>query len=325
MDSSWTVTDVVARMVDAGLVDAAAAAEMDADTLEKSLDYYGEPEHVAVLRILDEFGVRYRTDYKTFRGACEREGVGYRQELEEIGQCGRGLLAITDIEVLDTVEAAHLIRFRCNGRSHEWKIRHTEEDEDFYAQMCLFESLGDLVPIDAPQRWCSVEPEDPDASFDAVFGDPEALQRLGAEFGMTFEPLAADKVPDRPKPRIDDWLATQEAGFSAWVATYSPEVLWDFSRDSLDTLEEVTRRAVSSAEELMAAEYRGFRDGASWYLGEVLRRNLGGYWDNDHEGDEVVRQVGARSQLMFPFLDLKHVFDQPGYLGRHYDYCAVNE
>ncbi|UAK31206.1 hypothetical protein K8O92_25710 [Nocardia asteroides] len=74
-----------------------------------------------------------------------------------------------------------------------------------------------------------------------------------------------------------------------------------------------------------AAEYRGFRDGASWHLGEVLRRNLGGYWDHDQEGYEVVRQVGARSQLMFPFLDLKHVFDQPGYLGRHYDYCAVNE
>jgi hypothetical protein len=55
--SSWTVGQVTDRVVELGLIDAQTPAQkLDPDVFHKTLDYFGTPDHRAVLRLLDELG-----------------------------------------------------------------------------------------------------------------------------------------------------------------------------------------------------------------------------------------------------------------------------
>lgn len=53
----------------------------------------------------------------------------------------------------------------------------------------------------------------------------------------------------------------------------------DWSPDSLDTLEEWILKNYPSTEAMLKGDNGTIVDGAGRYVGEVLRRSLGGFWD----------------------------------------------
>jgi hypothetical protein len=192
MGSAWSVRQVVDRAVRLGVVDAAVPArQLDAGGLDGTLDYFGEPDHRALLRLLDELGIVYGIEHKTFRDAHEDGVALYEGELDRIARCGRGQFTLTDVELVDDGDD-HLLRFRCNGERLRWPIMHSDdpEAEGFDASLTFSTYLGDIVPAGAgTARWCSVDSTDPDAGVRFVFADPEALGALGAPFGVEFSPI----------------------------------------------------------------------------------------------------------------------------------------
>lgn len=69
------------------------------------------------------------------------------------------------------------------------------------------------------------------------------------------------------------WLAARHNGFAEWTAQFGTGAEWDFSIDSLDTLEMLIRQRASGPEELLEdKDNADFLEGAAWYFGEVLRR-----------------------------------------------------
>jgi hypothetical protein len=158
-----------------------------------------------------------------------------------------------------------------------------------------------IVVSDGVEWWRYLH-RDPDADGDRL----AAMHRAWAE-----------AAGPRPPSELDLWLAGQEAGFPAWVQTYGPRVDWDFSVGSLDRLEEVLRRIVVSATDLTDDGHRHFSDGASWYLGEVLRRTLGGLWDRVVE-DNQLRKLGPGHATITPLIALKRAVTEPEYLRKFY-------
>lgn len=77
-------------------------------------------------------------------------------------------------------------------------------------------------------------------------------------------------------PRLNAWLAKQEAAFPEWVKQTGQE--WDFTPESLDRLEDLVRRMFSTWEEAKAAEDDPILSVAAWYLGEVQNRHYGTVW-----------------------------------------------
>jgi hypothetical protein len=178
-----SVGEVVDRIVQLGVVDESTVSDkLDSADLERTLDYFG-----GLLGLLDQLGIVYSVDYKSFRHACDDDGAGYREELKWIADCTRGLVTITDIALVDDADGDHLLRFRANGEPHEWSIAHGP-DEDFDATLEFTTSMGEFSPAGRPERWCTIEPVEPGGDLRYVFADPAALNRLGAEYGLTFEP-----------------------------------------------------------------------------------------------------------------------------------------
>ncbi len=190
MASSYIVGQVVERAVELDLVDAeTAVAAVDPQAWDETLDYFGEPDSGGALSLLDTLGIRYTTDYKTFRGDCTDGGMleTYRYELQLIAGCTRGLLTITNVELADDQDGYHRLRFRCNGEAQEWFIDHSE-DERLQTQLVFALDLTDLRPKNSSRLWSYPEPVDEDVASDAVFGDPVALNLFGAPYGLTFTP-----------------------------------------------------------------------------------------------------------------------------------------
>lgn len=130
-------------------------------------------------------------------------------------------------------------------------------------------------------------------------------------------------------PYLDAWLAERAAGLSAWLATYAerPE-LWDFSQGSLDELEAAARQRVSGPDELAA--HNEFAEGASWYLGEVLRPAMRAQWcyvpgepdgDNMFVGRPFLDQLIPDGTVAVPFLLIQVALADraPGVLRHAYD------
>lgn len=191
MRTAMRIRDIVERVVELGLVSPTILRrQLDSCVYHETLDYYGDSEPEALLTLLHELGIRYTTDFKTFRGICEdghRPEQWYRDELAQIAACTRGAITITGITVTDDSYGDHVLRFWCNERPVEWSMLHGA-DEDFETQLVFATHLGDIFANHSPARWCSVDPQDPDVGSDAVFGDPRALCLLGAPFGLSFQP-----------------------------------------------------------------------------------------------------------------------------------------
>jgi hypothetical protein len=184
-----TVREVTALVVELGLVDPSAPEHhLEQEVLDQTLDYFGDSDRDALLGLLDHLGIRYAFDYKTFRGIDEADDAEredwYREELQHIASCTRGLITIANV-VLHPEGGPHALEFDCNGRRQSWPA-YPGEDEDLEAALAFATHTSDLIPDGAPARWCGIEPIDPDCSAELVFGDPAALRRLGERFGVTF-------------------------------------------------------------------------------------------------------------------------------------------
>ncbi|MBW3356648.1 MULTISPECIES: hypothetical protein [unclassified Streptomyces] len=141
--------------------------------------------------------------------------------------------------------------------------------------------------------------------------------------------LDEDPTATFDSPYLDAWLAKHAEGLPAWLATYAerPE-MWDFSQRSLDELEAAARRRVSGPDELAA--HPDFADGASWYLGEVLRPAMRAQWcyhpgerdgDNMFVGRPFLDQLIPDGTVAVPFLLIQVALADrgPGVLRHIYD------
>lgn len=153
--------------------------------------------------------------------------------------------------------------------------------------------------------------------FTALYGEWErAVQRVKQT--QPLWPAGEDLV---------GWLAHRSDAFPGWVATYAPVGAWDFSPDTLPALEDLVRRVTPTEAELGDPANRDFRDGAAWYQGEVMRRGMGGRWNDDYRwppGDHVfaVEELGPSGSSSTPVIALARALDEPGFLRAHYDNFA---
>lgn len=150
--------------------------------------------------------------------------------------------------------------------------------------------------------------------------DP-AARRSAAELRRSADPHRST-YPSH----LTAWLVEREHSFPGWAAAYVPGGVLDFSPDSLDAVEKLVREMAPAWEELTARINRGLFDGACWYVGEVVRRALGGRWSHDGTTRFVrLVDVGAGGDEITPELSLKRCLDEPGHLRRMYDTVASGE
>ncbi|MGA6203264.1 hypothetical protein ACPESR_00750 [Nocardia testacea] len=190
MDSERTVGEVVNLIVELGLVDQDAPmlqTLLTAD-LEEPLSEYGHTDQSAVLGLFQEIGILYTLDYKTFRGIgeCtdEQRREGYESELQSIAACSRGMVTITNVRLVED-DGKWELEFKCNGTYEYWPVYPGSDEEDLEAGL-VFASYVHHLPTGTVEKFCSVDPGVLDVGGAAVFGDPKALNRLGAHFGLTF-------------------------------------------------------------------------------------------------------------------------------------------
>lgn len=136
-----------------------------------------------------------------------------------------------------------------------------------------------------------------------------------------------DDVLDSPMPEfLVGWLAEREAAFPKWVADYAGgHGTWDFSPESLDTLEDLVRSTIPSFEDFTKPEYADFAQGAAWYLGQVMHFAKGGQWHyNPGELDPLmpwrgrpyIKQNSQDGHATVPIIGIKNALRvrEPGFL-----------
>ncbi|MBF6227905.1 hypothetical protein [Nocardia abscessus] len=191
MGSERTVREVVDLIVELGLIDPDTLTRLTfvARSLDEPLTYYGHTEQSAVRNLLGELNIRYTFDYKTFRGLVdctdEERLEWYESELESIAACSRGWVVITNVRLIENGTDWE-VRFDCNGTTESWPV-HPGDDEDVETALVFATYITELH-TGVVERFCHVDPPDKDLSGEAFFGDPVALNRLGAHFGLAFGP-----------------------------------------------------------------------------------------------------------------------------------------
>lgn len=326
--SKLTVSELADRVVELGLADPMTEhSGVSPEELHGALEDFGADESQAVLILLEYMNVRYSTEHGAFRHACQDNARGYRRELDQVAACGRGAFNLTEVALADTPSGDHLLRFRCNDELHEWLIPHGP-DESGDAQMIFCESVGELVPAGSPARWCTVYPGDPDVAWEVFFGDPAALNDLGAPFGLEFEPVRTDPDPADAE-HLQSWLRARRAGFGEWTAVYGDGVAWDFSAKSLTALGAIVLRRIATLDTLADPANTDFVEGASWYLGEALLRIEGGRWCyragdpdlNYWDGYPFIEQDGHYGYSAVPYRTLRILIKRgdPNHLRKRFD------
>ncbi|MET9515776.1 hypothetical protein [Streptomyces sp. NPDC002994] len=108
-------------------------------------------------------------------------------------------------------------------------------------------------------------------------------------------------------PALSAWLAERTEALPAWAENaFGAAWRWNFHPDTLDWLEAVVRLRFATVEEFDAARDEPFVQGASWYMGEVIRRNKGAVWQYvAFDPDAEPGAPGSRESVWteVPFLD----------------------
>ncbi|WP_141720997.1 hypothetical protein [Streptomyces sp. Ncost-T10-10d] len=113
-------------------------------------------------------------------------------------------------------------------------------------------------------------------------------------------------VAPQTHPDLPAWLTERVQSFEHWAeATGTPET-WDFSPQSLDTLEGLIRSRCNGDTESLAARRDAFLQGACWYIGEVVCRAQGAVWKF-----EPFAVKGAELPSLFGEADPSGVVDDP--------------
>ncbi|WP_407288207.1 hypothetical protein [Streptomyces sp. BP-8] len=161
-------------------------------------------------------------------------------------------------------------------------------------------------------------------SSGSVFTEAVASLSAAVEAVRTHDPQftpakehtpGVDPDPEVPRyPWLSGWLNEREKTFAVWVEeTGLPAQTWDFSPASLDVLERLVRERFPAKEEFEEAEAGLFLQGASWYVGEVARRERDAAWhyldpeehDTHWAGDPLMNQPGIRDgNLASPMSEL---------------------
>lgn len=144
-----------------------------------------------------------------------------------------------------------------------------------------------------------------------------AVQAYAAEhpgWSPVKERTLADGLFSAPPPStvLDDWLARQEQQFPAWAASNGGN--WDFSPDSVDRLTALVLQVTPTIEAFHDPANAEFVDGASYYLGEMLRRGYPSRWvyrEFLDEGDSVTAnfkiQLNDDAGFTAPYHLLSHM------------------
>lgn len=183
----WTVPEAINEIVRLGLANPGHAARTTAgyDPDRPILDGH-ESLAEALTGLLEELGVGFQvgTDDDLTPGD---EAESYGGLLQDAARCTGGLITITDVELGQHDEFGDCLLFRCNGRPCSWPV---ELRGEYYDLMTFFENIDDLNA--PPRMWHSVDvdesdgcdPNDLDLRSFYFFGDPDALRRLAADFGV---------------------------------------------------------------------------------------------------------------------------------------------
>lgn len=101
----------------------------------------------------------------------------------------------------------------------------------------------------------------------------------GWEPAKEYTPHVDPQAPLPEVPVLTAWLAERREALAAW-AKDAFDVAWrgNFHPDTLDWLEGVVRQRFATVEEFDAARDEPFVQGACWFVGEVIRRNMGAVW-----------------------------------------------
>nr|WP_231973761.1 MULTISPECIES: hypothetical protein [unclassified Mycobacterium] len=116
--------------------------------------------------------------------------------------------------------------------------------------------------------------------------------------------------PSTPAAALDEWLDQQREGFARWSALHGGD--WDFSGDTVDRLAALVSRVTPTVGALNDPANAEFVHGATYYLGELLRRGYPSRWvyrDFRDEGDPEICNFALQ-------LDDHSGFTSPYYLLR---------
>lgn len=175
----------------------------------------------------------------------------------------------------------------------------------------------------APIRPVQLVEEAGDRSFESVHAEwAAAAARVAAErpgWRPVKEETDLDLLDDHENA-LTRWLAARESAFVGGTG-------FDFSPESLTTLEQMVRATAATEAQLRAPEHRELLDSAVWYYGEVLRRRLGGKWDCSLSGEFYATQVSlrcvGRSRGMVALaISIFIALRKPGYLRWKFDSFA---
>lgn len=197
MASSWSVRQVVDRVVALGLVDGSAVERLRPADLDKRLDGWGS-EARSVVDVLSRLGIVYSSPFVVNfsgleNGSDDERLAIYRRELTAAADVTRGQMTITDVELVD-VAGGQLLRFRCNGDVVEWPVRRGPGEN--LRAMQTFTRLVDLSPALSPKRWFRYKgPYEPGDGAIYLFAAPAALAELARTFGLRLDPDPGGAAP----------------------------------------------------------------------------------------------------------------------------------
>ncbi|MFQ6328378.1 hypothetical protein ACLMAL_19840 [Nocardia sp. CWNU-33] len=241
-------------------------------------------EHESLVRWIEELSITY-----DLMDDIVPDDVVLDHTLESLELLGDVLYDYDETPGFDDAAAAYIGQTLLKLAGGRWGWDDTPDSDTFGQPLaCPSEELG-LTPV-APRKLVGsggvaivekyVEWEQAVLEFAAVHPDWRPVK----EFTWRLDRLP--KVSDAD--RLSAWLAEREQRFPQWVAAYGAGGTWDFSPPSIDALAAALFRVTPTPEQLDDPGNADFVDGATWYLGETLRRAEPGQWIAPH-GDEYFR------------------------------------
>lgn len=190
MTSSWSVRQVVDRILALELVNESAAARLNLPDLDRPLGEWGSVAR-SVVHVLSQLGIVYSAHflasfYGLEDGSDEERLAVYRRELAAAADVTRGQMIVTDVQLVD-VARGQLLRFRCNGEPVEWPVQRGPGEN--LAALDTFTRLVDLLPASSPKRWFRYKgPYEAGDGAIYIFAAPAALAELARTFGLRLDP-----------------------------------------------------------------------------------------------------------------------------------------
>ncbi|GGL10435.1 hypothetical protein GCM10011588_26060 [Nocardia jinanensis] len=104
--------------------------------------------------------------------------------MESIASCTRGSATVTNVRLVENGAKWELL-FDWNGTTESWPVYPGGEREEMEASL-IFATYLHTLGRGSVERLCPVYPRGDDWAGEAVFGNPETLDRLGKDFELTF-------------------------------------------------------------------------------------------------------------------------------------------